>query len=47
MRRCRSLITSEGSDASNVIAVSLMTELEQTIAVTLHRAVIALQIIGE
>ena len=47
MRRCRNLITPEGSDASNVIAVSLTTESEQTIAVTLHRAVIALQIIGE
>ena len=28
----------EGCHASNVIAVSLMTELKQTIAVTLHRA---------
>jgi hypothetical protein len=28
----------EGSDAANVIAVSLMTESEQAIAVTLHRA---------
>ena len=37
MRRCRSLITScRRSDAANVIAVSLMTESEQTIAVILH-----------
>ena len=40
MRRCRSshYVFVEGSDAANVIAVSLMTESEQTIAVTLHRA---------
>ena len=36
MRFCR-ISFREGCHASNVIAVSLMTELEQTIAVTLHR----------